>query len=66
MIPFRDAHYPKEVIIDAVIFCVCDAVSYRELEEIIVEHGFACQKQRALSAMQEKFATNPCRAPISA
>jgi hypothetical protein len=35
-IDFKGAHYPKAVIVHAVFFYVRYAVSYRDLEEIIV------------------------------
>lgn len=37
MIDFRGSHYPKEVVLYAVFFCIRYAVSYRDLEEIMVE-----------------------------
>ena len=38
-IDFKGSHYPKEVILHAVFFYVRYAVSYRDLEEIMVERG---------------------------
>ena len=34
MISFKGKHYPKDVILFAVFFCVRYAVSYHDLEEI--------------------------------
>lgn len=39
MIDFKGAHYPKAVILHAVFFYVRYAVSYRDLEEIMLERG---------------------------
>ncbi len=39
MIDFKGVHYPKAVILNAVFFYVCYAVSYRYLEEILAEYG---------------------------
>ena len=39
MIAFRGVHYPKSVILYAVFFYLRYAVSYRDLEEIMVERG---------------------------
>lgn len=39
MIDFKGAHYPKSVILYAVFFYVRYAVSYRDLEEIMLERG---------------------------
>jgi len=39
MISFKGAHYPKEVILYAVFFCVRYGVSYQDLEEIMEERG---------------------------
>jgi len=39
LISFKGTHYPKNVILYAVFFYVRYAVSYRELEEIMQEHG---------------------------
>jgi putative transposase len=39
MINFKDTHYPKDVIRYAVFFYVRYAVSYRDLEEIMLERG---------------------------
>ncbi|WP_349294810.1 IS6 family transposase (plasmid) [Thioclava sp. 'Guangxiensis'] len=39
MIDFKGAHYPKSVILQAIFFYVRYAVSYRDLEEILVERG---------------------------
>ena len=38
-IDFKGSHYPKDVILYAVFFYVCYAVSYRDLEEIMGERG---------------------------
>ena len=38
-IDFKGAHYPKAVIVHAVLFYVRYAVSYRDLEEILAELG---------------------------
>lgn len=38
-IDFKGSHYPKSVILYAVFFYVRYAVSYRDLEEIMVERG---------------------------
>ena len=38
-ISFKGSHYPKDVILYAVFFCVRYAVSYRDLEEIMEERG---------------------------
>ena len=38
-INFKGSHYPKDVILYAVFFYVRYAVSYRDLEEIMVERG---------------------------
>ncbi len=38
-INFKGSHYPKSVILYAVFFYVRYAVSYRDLEEIMVERG---------------------------
>ena len=40
-IDFKGAHYPKAVIVHAVLFYVRYAVSYRDLEEILAERGVA-------------------------
>jgi hypothetical protein len=42
MISFKDAHFPKDVILFAVFFYVRYAVSYRDLEEIMEERGLCC------------------------
>jgi len=39
MIDFKGVHYPKAVILHAVFFYVRYAVSYRDLEEILLERG---------------------------
>jgi hypothetical protein len=39
MIDFKGSHYPKDVNLYAVFFYVRYAVSYRDLEEIMAEHG---------------------------
>lgn len=39
MISFQGAQYPKDVILFAVFFYVRYGVSYRDLEEIMVERG---------------------------
>jgi putative transposase len=39
MISFKGAHFPKEIILYAVLFYVRYAVSYRDLEEILAERG---------------------------
>lgn len=39
MVNFKGVHYPKDVILDAVFFYVRYAVSYLDLEEIMVERG---------------------------
>ena len=39
MISFKGAHFPKDVILYAVFFSVRYDVSYRDLEEIMEEHG---------------------------
>tara|TARA_R100000750_G_scaffold41664_1_gene27098 strand:+ start:678 stop:902 length:225 start_codon:yes stop_codon:yes gene_type:complete len=39
MITFKGAHFPKEVILVAVLFYVSYTVSYRDLEEIMAERG---------------------------
>lgn len=36
---FKGSHYPKDVILHAVLFYVRYAVSYRDLEEIMTERG---------------------------
>ena len=41
MVDFKGSHYPKDVILYAVFFYVRYAVSYRDLEEIMVERGVA-------------------------
>ncbi len=41
-IDFKDADYPKGVILHAVFFYVRYAVSYRDLEEILAERGVNC------------------------
>jgi putative transposase len=38
-ISFKGAHFPKEVILHAVFFYLRYGVSYRDLEEIILERG---------------------------
>ena len=38
-VDFKGAHYPKSVILYAVYFYVRYGVSYRDLEEIMEEHG---------------------------
>jgi len=38
-IRFKGSHYPKHVILYAVYFYVRDAVSCRDLEEILAERG---------------------------
>lgn len=38
-VSFKGCHYPKDVILYAVFFYVRYAVSYRDLEEIMVERG---------------------------
>jgi putative transposase len=40
-IDFKGAHYPKAVIVHAVLFYVRYAVSYRDLEEILADRGVA-------------------------
>ncbi|GHF66954.1 hypothetical protein GCM10017056_42690 [Seohaeicola zhoushanensis] len=39
MISFEGAQFPKDVILFAVFFYVRYTVSYRDLEEIMAEHG---------------------------
>jgi len=39
MISFKEAHFPKDVILYAVFFYVRYSVSYRDLEEIMEERG---------------------------
>ena len=39
MINFKGTHYPKDVILYAVFLYVRYAVSYRDLEEIMLERG---------------------------
>ena len=39
MIDFKGLHYPKAVILHTVFFYVRYAVSYRDLEEIMLERG---------------------------
>ena len=39
MIVFKGVNYPKSGILHAVFFCLRDAVSYRDLEEILAERG---------------------------
>lgn len=39
MISFKDTQFPKEVILQAVLFCLRYGVSYRELEEILTAGG---------------------------
>ena len=41
MVDFKGSHYPKDVVLYAVFFYVRDAVSYRDLEEIMAERGVA-------------------------
>lgn len=41
MIEFKGVQFPKSVILHAVFFYVRYAVSYRDLEEILAERGFA-------------------------
>lgn len=41
MVDFKGNHYPKEVILYAVFFYIRYSVSYRDLEEIMAEHGVA-------------------------
>jgi putative transposase len=38
MIDFKGSHYPKDVVLCAVVSYVRYAVSYRDLEEIMAEH----------------------------
>jgi|TARA_B110000261_G_scaffold101883_1_gene114747 putative transposase len=39
MIDFKSSHYPKDVILCGVFFCVWYAVTYRNLEETMAERG---------------------------
>ena len=39
VIEFKGVHYPQSVILHAVLFYLRHAVSYRDLEEILVERG---------------------------
>tara|TARA_B110000467_G_C18277143_1_gene456173 strand:+ start:369 stop:545 length:177 start_codon:yes stop_codon:yes gene_type:complete len=39
MIDFKSSHYPKDVILYGVFFCVWYAVAYRNLEETMAERG---------------------------
>ena len=39
MICFKDAHFPKDIILYAVFFYVRYGVSYRDLEDIMEERG---------------------------
>jgi putative transposase len=39
VIEFKGVHYPKSVILHAVFFYFRNALSYRDLEEILVERG---------------------------
>ncbi len=39
MIPFKGAHFPKDVILLAVFFCVRYSVSNRDVEEVMEERG---------------------------
>ena len=39
MVSFKDAQFPKEVILHAVFFYARYGVSYRDLEEILAERG---------------------------
>lgn len=41
MIDFKGSHYPKDVVLYAVFFYAGYAISYRDLEEIMAEHGVA-------------------------
>lgn len=41
MISFKGTLYPKSVILYAVYFYVRFGVTYRDLEEILAEHGVA-------------------------
>ena len=43
-INFKGSHYPKSVILHTVLFYVRYAVSYRDLEEIMVERGLVIRK----------------------
>lgn len=38
---FKGSHYPKEVVLNTVFFYIRYAISYRDLEEIMVERGVA-------------------------
>jgi putative transposase len=38
MISFKGKHFPKDVILYAVLFYVRYGVSYRDLEDIMAEH----------------------------
>ena len=40
-IDFKGKHFPQSAILFAVVFYVCYGVSYRDLEEIMAEHGVA-------------------------
>jgi putative transposase len=55
LISFKGAHYPKSVILYAVYFHVRFAVSYRDLEEIMVERGVDVD-HATLNRWVEKYA----------
>ncbi len=55
LISFKGAHYPKYVILYAVYFYVRFAVSYRDLEEIMVERGVDSD-HTTLNRWVEKYA----------
>ncbi len=56
MIDFKGSHYPKDVILYAVHFYVRYAVSYRDLEEILLERGTSADHS-TLNRWVEKYAS---------
>lgn len=57
-IDFKDAHFPKSVIVYAVFFCFRYSVSYRELQEIMAERGVE-GSDTFIVAIKFSFRRNP-------
>ena len=63
MVDFKGSHYPKDVILYAVFFYVRYAVSYRDLEEIMAEHGVAIDPATLNRWVVKYSPLIACRAP---
>lgn len=55
-ISFKGAHFPKDLILHAVFFYLRYGVSYRDLEEIMVERGVTVD-HATLNRWVERYAS---------